>query len=57
MGMIVHHHIRMHPPRPGRWPVISAMVTAPGARRVAVQERVATEVLCQLVTYLREIRR
>jgi len=46
-----------HRRRGGRMQVISALLTVPGARRVVVQERVATEVLRQLTAYLREIRR
>ena len=45
-----------HRQRGGRAQVISEMVTVPGAGRVAVQERVATVVLRQLVAYLREFR-
>jgi nicotinamide-nucleotide amidase len=45
-----------HRRRGGRMQVVSEMLTVPGAERVVVQERVATEVLRQLVAYLREIR-
>jgi nicotinamide-nucleotide amidase len=41
----------------GRAVIISGCLTLPGAKRVAVQERVAAEVLAQLVAYLREWRR
>jgi nicotinamide-nucleotide amidase len=45
-----------HRRRGGLTVVISGQVTVPGAKRVAVQERVATVVLRELVTYLREWR-
>jgi nicotinamide-nucleotide amidase len=45
-----------HRRRGGRTVVISGLVTVPGAKRVAVQEEVAAEVVRQLVAYLRELR-
>ncbi len=46
----------VHRRRGGRARVVSELVTVPGARRVAVQERVAALALRQLVAYLREWR-
>ncbi len=45
-----------HRRRGGRMQVISEFVTVPGAKRVAVQERVAAVALRALVAYLREVR-
>ncbi len=46
----------VHRRRGGRTQVISELVTVPGAKRGAVQERVAALALQQLVAYLREWR-
>ena len=46
----------VHRRRGGRVWVISELVTVPGAKRVAVQERVAALALRQLVAHLREWR-
>lgn len=45
-----------HRRRGGRSVIISGLVEVPGAKRVAVQERVSREVLAALVGYLRESR-
>ncbi len=45
-----------HRRRGGRETIISGLIEVPGATRAQVQERVAAEVLGQLVTYLREFR-
>jgi nicotinamide-nucleotide amidase len=45
-----------HRHRGGAVEVVSGLIEVPGAKRVAVQERVAEAVLAELVAYLREIR-
>jgi nicotinamide-nucleotide amidase len=46
-----------HVRRGGRMVSLSGLMEIPGATRVAAQERVAAEVLGQLVAYLREFRK